>query len=240
MRLILTLTIAFCCLLSFRPVSAEICGKVDIAPAYVHIDVLQNHKTIHRMDLAAFKGDATIVVWKGLCFKPTLLVGGNNGSLVSTGLGIGHCTPIWDWLMITPSVGVLYTNLHTTLDLPGQLPEELGGAHYLIENVKEKFWSISPYIGLDFTFNIRCDWRIYAQVQYSWSKTHTTLEKKGENGFVNKDKSHSEGPSYGLLLEHDLNDSFSINLGGAYNISLTKEKHGLRGAGCKLGIAYWF
>lgn len=229
--------------------SAEIWGKVDVAPAYVHIDVLEHQRTVHRMDMIAFKGDATIVVWKGLCIKPTLLAGTGGGDIVSTGAGIGHCTPICDWLVLTPSVGCLYTNLttHIDLDIPFPVTPISPDGKFHLHRVKENFWSISPYIGLDATFRITCDWRIYAQVQYAWSRTHTTLTKHHAlptkaNGakFQHKDTSKANGPSYGLMVEYDVTDCISVNLGGAYNLSLTKEKHGLRGAGCKLGLAYWF
>ena len=53
-------------------------------------------------------------------------------------------------------------------------------------------------------------------------------------------KSKPKGSNYGVMIEHDLNDRWSINLGGAYNTSLTKEKHGIRGYGGRLGCAYWF
>jgi len=236
MRLILTMT-AVCVSFFTASLSAKICGKWDVAPAYVHVDVLQHEKTIHRMDLGGIKTDATVVVWKGLCFKPQLLVVGNRGGLVSTGLGIGHCTPIYKWCMVTPSVGVIYTNLHTKLNLPIEVAE---GVHVVIPHVKERFWSVSPYVGLDVCFTLPCDWRIVGQVQFSWSRTRTTLSKSGPLGFTNKDTSKSQGPSYGVLIEHDFTKCFSVNVGAAYNTSLTKEKHGLRGYGGKIGFAYWF
>lgn len=235
---------SLCLLFSSSVLSAEIWGKVDVAPAYVHIDVLEHEKTVHRIDMCAFKGDATVIVWKGLCFKPTVLAGGSGGgNIVTTGLGLGFCTPCWDWLVLTPSAGCLYTNMTTHIDLDIPFPLSPTGFFHL-HRVRENFWSVSPYIALEATFRIRCDFRICAQFQYAWSTTHTTLSKHEAfpNGkrFKHTDKSHSDGPSYGVLVEYDLNDCFSINAGAAYNLTLTKEKHGLRGYGGKLGLAYWF
>jgi hypothetical protein len=42
------------------------------------------------------------------------------------------------------------------------------------------------------------------------------------------------------MLETDINDCWSVNIGGAYNISLSHEKHGLRAYGGRLALAYWF
>lgn len=234
---------SLCSLLNSNNLSAEVWGKVDVAPAYVHIDVLEHERTVHRMDMIALKADATVIVWKGLCFKPTLLAGTGGGDIVSTGAGVGFCIPCWEWLVLTPSVGCLYTNLTTHIDLDIPFPLSPTGTYHL-HRVKENFWSVSPYLGLDATFRINCDWRICAQFQYSWSTTHTTLSKQEAfpNGskFKHTDKSKANGPSYGLMLEYDLTECVSVNLGGAYNLSLTKEKHGLRGAGVKLGLGYWF
>lgn len=241
----LILSIAtLCLLLTSSFLSAEIWGKLDVAPAYVHIDVLEHEKTVHRIDMCAFKGDASIIIWKGLCFKPTLLAGGSGGgSIVSTGIGIGHCTPIWDWLVLTPSAGCLYTSLSTHIDLDIPFPLSPTGFFHL-HRVKENFASVSPYIGLDATFRITCDWRVYLQFQYAWSKTHTTLTKShafpGGTKFKHTDNSKANGPNWGVMVEYDVLECLSVNCGAAYNTSLTKEKHGLRGYGCKLGLAYWF
>jgi hypothetical protein len=41
---------------------AEICGKVDAGPTYVHIDVLESGHTIKRLEMGGVKADSSIVV----------------------------------------------------------------------------------------------------------------------------------------------------------------------------------
>lgn len=201
-------------------------GRVDVGPAYVHIDVLESGKTIHRMDLAAVKADATVVVWKGLCLKPTLLYGSGHGYILTTGLGIGFIFPLMENLCVTPVAGLNYTYLRTHIDI--RTP------YFVLHHLKEKFRSYSPYIGLDASYTFYPCWRVCGNVQYAWSSTKTKI------GEIGADKSHSDGASYSAMLEHDLNDQWSINIGGAYNLMLSKERHGLRGAGGKIGITRWF
>lgn len=201
-------------------------GKADIGPAYIHIDVLESGRTVHRMDLAAVKADATIVLWKGLCLKPTLLYGSGHGYILTTGMGLGFIFPIQKNFCITPSAGYNYTYLrtHITVHTP----------FFVLHNLKEKFRSNSPYIACDVSYTFCPGWRICGNVQYAWSSTHTTIRP------LVSQSSHSNGASYSALLEYDLNCEWSVNVGGAYNSSLSKEKHGIRGAGVKLGLARWF
>ena len=100
--------------------------------------------------------------------------------------------------------------------------------------VEERFRSCSPYLALELSYTFRPFCRLVLNYQYAWSRTHTTISR------IVNEKSHSEGFSYSGMLEHDLNNNWSVSVGGAYNVSLTKEKHGLRAYGCKVGVAYWF
>lgn len=236
------MTLAY--LISSKESAAALCGKVDAGAAFVHIDVLQSGHTDHTMDLAAFKGDATILLFEGygIALKPTVLVGGSDdGNIFSGGVGLAHCTPIYEGFMLTPSVGVMFTDLKTEIDLP---VEFMGLEIGKIKNIREKFRSISPYVGLDATYTFCKNWRVCLMVQYSWSRTHTTFKKKHVPFDLpeidDKSKSHSQGFNYGAMLEYDLCKQWTVQVGAAYNLSLSKEKHGLRGYGFKLGAAYWF
>lgn len=202
-------------------------GKAEIAPAYAHIDVLESGKTVHQINLAAVKADASIMLWQGLCLKPNLLYGTGNATLVTTGLGLGYIFPVQDNLCITPSVGVNYTFVKTQITYKNTFFGEI--------ILKEKFQSVSPYIGIEAAYTFCPSWRICAFIQYAWSSTWTHIK-----GMDPSSRGHSDGANYGLMIEHDLNNQWSINVGGAYNESLSKEKHGLRGAGVKLGLARWF
>lgn len=199
-------------------------GKIDIAPAFVHLDVLNFGKTVKTMDLAAIKIDANALIYKGLCIRPGFIYGSNRGTFLSTGCGLGYVIPIKRWCF-TPSFGANYTEVHT------KIPIDFFGVKL---KVKEKFSSWSPYLSLEVFYRIVKGWRTGILFQYAWSRSHTTIKDFGS------DKTNAKGPSYAFILERDFNDNWSLNLGLAYNISLTREKHGLRGYGAKLGLAYWF
>ncbi len=207
-------------------------GKVDVGPAYIHVDILESNKTIKRMDLIGVKADATVILLEemGWCVKPGLLYGkggSGHGEIFSGGIAFGHCFPLKSWGSLTPNVGIIYSYVKTRISIP--FFAAMG-----IEHFTEKFRSVSPYVGIDATYTFCKGFRICGMYQYAWSRTHTTIE-----GLL-KSNSHAQGPNYALQLEYDITDQWSVQLGGAYNISLSKEKHGIRGAGAKLGLAYWF
>lgn len=206
---------------------ADYGGKIDAGPTFLHIDVLESGHTIKKINMAGVKADGTWMIWNGVCLKPTILYGQQgNSQIMSGGCGLGHYTPIGSKCSITPSVGCNFTQFKTTIHYPF-VPG-------FIVALKEKFYSISPYVALDATYCFIKGWRLVASYQYSWSRSYTKIK-----GYDNT-KSSPEGSNYGLMVERDLNDSWSINLGAAYNSSLTKEKHGIRGYGVRLGFAYWF
>ncbi|MBA3956971.1 MAG: hypothetical protein H0X51_01055 [Parachlamydiaceae bacterium] len=220
-------------------VYAEGCGRLDIGPAFARVDILTSNKTTTRLNMLAVRGDATIMLLEGsgLCLKPTAIYGkAKHGEIVSAGLGLGYYVPVYECLGVTPYVGCTYTHLQAEVDVPLPIGIELHG-------VKETFRSLSPFIAVDITYRFNETWRIYGTIQYCFSRTHTDLKLKApELGLdqTEKFKSDAKGPNYALVLEHDLNKCWSISLGAAYNISLSKEKHGLRAAGAKIGVVYWF
>lgn len=204
---------------------SEIWGKVDFAPAYVHIDVLNFNRVVRKLDMLAVKGDATIVVKDGFCLKPTIMYAANQGDLLSVGLSIGHCFPIAEKWILTPTVGYSYTYMRTSLKF---------NCSPFKCFFKERFRSRSPLVGIEITYRILPCLRACGQMQYSWSKTHTRV------GEIIDAHDHARGPLFAALLEYDFNEVVSANIGAAYNLSLSKEKHGIRGYGAKAGFAYWF
>ena len=229
MKLFSSIILIFSLLLSFN-LDANICGKFDCGHAYVHLDILESNRTVERIDLPAAKIDINVVITGGWLLKPTFLYGKNNGhnngELLIAGIGLGHCFPIQEKWSITPSVGVTYTDIHTDVHLT--IPE-MGRLKF-----KEEFESTAPYVALEATYKIIPCLRLSGLVQYAWSRSHTTIKN------LLKSKNDSKGPNYGLMLEYDLNDCMSVNIAAGYNISLSKEKHGIRGRGIKMGFVYWF
>lgn len=226
-NLFLTLLITLCSSQLMAQRWGDLKGKVDLSPAWVRIDILESNKTVKRIDLWAVNstGNFCFRDFCGLAFKPTIMYGhSHHGELLTGSLGIGFACPIREGWNITPSVGYTMTYLSTKIDLP----------QFALTDIRETFRSGAPFIALEATFTFRPGWRISGLVQYSWSRTHTKLK-----GLLT-DRSRSRGPNYGIQLEYDLNDCFSVLIGAGYNLSLSKEKHGLRGTGVKAGLAYWF
>jgi len=206
---------------------SEVCGKIEIAPAFLHIDILESGHTVKRMDMWAARGDFSYNVYKGLFIKPMVMYGHNNaakGGIFSAGLQASYYIPFNKKWAISPGVGLGYCHLWTKIDVPD----------YNLYGLKERFKSLSPFLSLDVYYTFFEGFRVIASYQYSFSRTHTSIQMLG------KSRSHSEGPVYGMQLEYDLSPNWSLNLGAAYNISLTKEKHGIRGSGIKGAAVYWF
>lgn len=209
-------------------INAEFNGKIDAGPTYLHIDVLESNHTIKKINMPAIKTDGLYLVWNGICLKPTILYAGKgNTQIISGGCGIGQYIPIGEKCSITPSLGCGFTQFKTTIHNYPAFPG-------VFLDLKERFRSVSPYAAIDASYCFCKGWRIVGAYQYVWSRTHTKIK-----GFDNT-KSSPKGSNYSCMIECDLNDCWSVSLGAAYNSSLTKEKHGLRGYGARLALAFWF
>lgn len=209
-----------------QPLEAKVWGKVELSPAYVHLDILEKNNTIQKIDMPAVRFDALIIFCDGWCVKPLVMYGKNKAELTTAGIGIGHCIPFWECFYFTPSVGVTYTNMTTKFHLHHPIAGHL--------EFHERFRSVAPYLCVELTYSIRTNMRVTGSFQWSWSRTHTVIKH------LLDDKSNSNGPNYGLQFEYDLNKCWSVNIGGAYNESLGKTKDGIRAWGGKIGFARWF
>ena len=196
--------------------SAGCDARVDIGPAFASIDMLESGKTVRTYNLGAIKGDAA-VVYQGFAIKPSFLYADGKANLTSGSVGLGFCIPVIEDVYVTPSYGFTETRFKSKI---------------------EKFTSHGQYVALDVSWSFIKGWRVYGMAQWCWSRVHTTLYFPfGTNILL---KSHCKGPNYAIALEHDISDQFSVSLAAGYNTSLSKEKHGLRGKGVKLGLVYWW
>lgn len=199
-------------------------GRVDIGAALIDIDVLESGKTTETLHMKGVKGDMTLLVYEGLCIKPGFIWGQGHGQLSSGTIAVGYYIPITKQLNILPNVGITWSYLHTRVDF-----EELG-----LFDLKERFRSNSPFIGMEICYSLTDKWTLMGIYQYAWSHTHTKIKP------IVSDKSHSCGPNYAIAIDYSLSKNWSVTFGLGYNITLSKEKHGLRGKGAKLGMAYCF
>lgn len=207
----------------------EIRGKFDLGATLMDVDVLESGKTVETLHMKGVKGDATVLVYQGLGLKAGFLWGRGDGRLWAGTVGVGYYLPLTKKFKIFPNVGITWSYLRFGLDL-----EELQ-----LFDLKERFRSDSPFIGMDFSYAITDKWTVVAVYQYAWSHTQTKIRSDILGTIVN-DKSHSDGPNYSLGVDYSLNKHWSIVFGAGYNITLSKEKHGLRGKGIKLGVVYYF
>lgn len=207
---------------------AETTGKLDVAPTFMHIDILESGRTVKRMDMWGVRADAAYFLYKGLHVKPVIMYGNGSsaeGGLFAGSVALGYCLPVHEKVLFSPAVGVNYSHLWTKIDVP----------MLQLKNLRENFRSWAPFISMDMHYTFVPTWRVCLGVQYAWSHTKTSIEK-----LVKNQKSSPEGFVYSCMIEHDVNDQWSVNLGAAYNVSLTHEKHGLRAAGVKAGVVRWF
>jgi hypothetical protein len=213
--------------INFFALYAGICGKADIGATYIDLDILKSGHTEETLHMKGFKGDATVQVYGGFVLKPGFIWAKGKGELASGSIGIGHCFPIFKNFTLIPSAGVTFSYVRTDIDL------EIPGLG-ILEDQKERFRSTSPYAALEFSYTFLENWTLIGCYQYAWSRTHTKIGK------VVSEKSNCCGPNYSLGLEYSINKNWAVNFGAGYNISLSKEKHGIRGKGLKLGVAYYF
>lgn len=197
--------------------SAGCDARIDIGPAFASIDMLESGHTVRTYNLGAIKGDAA-VVYQGFAVKPSFLYADGDANLTSGSIGFGFCIPVLEDVYVTPSYGFTETRFKSKI---------------------EKFTSHGQYVALDLSWSFMKGWRVYGMYQWCWSRVHTTMYNLAPFP-IKFPKSHCKGPNYALALEHDISDSFSVSLAGGYNTSLSKEKHGLRGKGVKLGLVYWW
>ena len=211
-------------------------GRFDLSAAWVHIDMTDHGHTIHKMDLGGVRAELCYLIWKGLQIRPNVLYahGRKEDRCINGGVSLGFSIPINECYWLTPLGGVTWGKIRTTIDFPLINPT----THELVTivpHVTEKFRSVSPYVGLEGSWKITPELRIVACYQYAWSRTHTKLNKG-----IGTYKNTSKGSNISGMIEYDLDCNWSVNIGGAYNASLTKEKLGVRAYGVKLGMGYWF
>lgn len=216
----------FLFILCASTVYGEIHGKLDLGGGLLDVDILESGKTIETLHMSGAKGDATVLIYEGIAVKGGFVWGWGDGQLRSGTVAAGYYLPLFKGFSILPTVGITFTYLSTLVDLNPDISD--------LKDLKERFRSDSPFIGFDFGYTFLEKWTIMGTYQYGWSRTHTKIKP-----FVSS-KSHSDGPNYNLGIEYNFDEHWVINFGVGYNIMLSHEKHGLRGKGAKLGVAYYF
>lgn len=218
----------FCTLFFHLHLIGTCCAKFDLGATFIDVDFLTSGRTQESDHMVGYRGDATLRLIGGVVLKPSFIVAeGDNGKLATGSIGLGHCTPIFKGFMLIPSAGVAFSYLKTKIDFTPP------GFNITFYDQKERFRSVSPYLALEFCYTY-CKWTLMGGYQYAWSRTHTKISN------IVSDTSECSGSNYTLGIEYAINRYWAVNLGAGYNVSLSKEKHGVRAKGMKLGIAYYY
>lgn len=231
-KIFITLAIAISL---FHSVDARVRGRVEAAPLYLHIGVVQSGQTTQRIDMYGGRLDATILPFEGygVCLKPFGFGGWGNGSdIYSYGLGLGHYTPISDRITLIPVVGVSRTHMETQLDVPA----------LALYNLSQRFRSYSFYVGGEAVYKLTPCFYVTGIYQYGWANTKTLIDTPSPfEAFVPRvSRGESQGSNFAFVFDYYFKECISASLGIGYNNSLSKERHGIKGYGIKLGAAYTF
>lgn len=209
------------------PLHADTKGKIEVGASYVHIDLIESDMTMKEIDMPAVRVEGAWCFYRGAYIKPFAMWGKKDESeLTTAGVSLGMCMPVGKCLLFSPSIGVNYTHLITTIELA------FGEGFMFVADETFKGWA--PNIGLEITYCIQDNFRISVSGQYAWSRSETDIRE------VLNVTSDSQGPAYAAMVEYDFNPCWSINAAAAYNESYSKEKNGIRGRGAKLGLVRWF
>lgn len=203
---------------------AEIRGKVDVGYADIMIHLHDANLPKKRIPMQGFSLNSTLVVWKGLCLKPHIISGsGREGHLLNLSLGAGCYIPFGSFCVL-PSVGITRGYLRGFIDLP-----QVG-----LENIKQRFKTWTPYVGVDVSYTISEKWSVCMMVQYGWATTHFTISR------IISQKTHTSGFNLVGQIDYYFTSNWSANFAIAKNESWEDAKVGIVGYGGRLGLGYCF
>lgn len=216
-------------------------GKVDLGSAFIHLDTIVGNKTVSKSDLGAIKFDASLYTESGLGVRTSVLqsvwdIDNVGEDVTSVQLALGQCFPITSSLTLFPQVGVSWSSISTDILIP-IIQNEMVVAALPAERTSK---SAGYFIGCEACYKVTQCLRFCGQILWGWTDIDSTFEDKKSKKQLDMIKSCGNGPILSSIIEYDLNDSWSVNVGGAYNLSWDDDNNGLRAWGGKVGIAYWF
>lgn len=218
--------------------SAGLHGRFDLAPVVMDVKVQEQGHTIKTLDMVGARADATLQVVEGYGFvlKPFFMSASGGGDLIQGGINVGHYTPISEKISVTPIIGWSGSRLNTNLS------REFYKQTMFVSSARERFHASSLNLGLEVAYAFTPSWILTGIYQYGFARTNTRITMNipymGDKTFYSK--GHSQGSNAALVLDYYVTQNWIISAGAAYNNSLSKEKHGLKAFGGKLGIGYYY
>ena len=211
-------------------VEASMPGRLDIGAFLTDIDIVNTGKKVKNINMHGVSGDGTLLVYKGLCLKPSFAYAIGDADYYNLGMNLGFCIPVNDKLLIVPSAGLAYSDMEFTVDIP-----MLG-----LNNVDQKMAARSQNISLDVNYKLHSRFSVTGILQKAWSQTTTTIDTPASFPMDLSNKAESTGFNYVLALNYFLNDNWAINLAGVLQKSRSKEKHGMDAKAVRLAVGYMF
>lgn len=207
------------------------CAKLDVAPAYAYMDVLEKGRTTKNLDMFGGRADLSVVMDWGLYLRFNVMSNAYDGLLHQAGAVCGFWLPLHNYIYIAPIAGINYSYFRTLVPI-----RQLSFICPKDELFRQQYRNRCPFIGFELLLDNYTGWRCGFTYNFAWCRSLVTITSIG----LRKEKSESKGPLYALFIERDLNCSWTLSLGAGYNVALSHEKHGLRSCGAKLGLSYWF
>lgn len=207
------------------------CAKLDISPAYAHLDVLESGRTTKALNMYGVRVDSSFVLDWGPYMRLGAMETHRGGALYQAGVALGFWLPLHECVYVTPLIGVNYSYFRT------HAPIRM--LNYLLAepmSFRQQFRTRSPFVGAELLVNLPRGWRAGASYNFNWCRSAVTITRIG----IKNRKNESKGPAYAFFVEKDINACWSLTAAAGYNLALSHEKHGLRGFGGKLGLSYWF
>jgi hypothetical protein len=216
-------------------------GKLELGPAYMHIDMLSDGVIRNKLDLYGMQANASVIVWKGATFKLGGIYGRNDGQVNSLSFAAGWTIPleVYGWkFYITPNGGYTIGYLRGNTDLDARFIP-LNGIR-----VKQAFHNKTPFVGIDITSVISEKWTTTTVIQYGWTRSKVTWDNPAVMGVsmipANGQTTESRGFNLGSVVDYWVTENWSINLAVGTQHSRGKEKDATKAFGGRIGVGYYF
>ncbi len=210
-------------------------GKLELGPAYMHVEFLQNGVKMNSLDLYGLQGNASIITWKGLTFKVGGLYGRNDGVTASLSGAVGWTIPveIKDWkFYITPNAGYTWGYLRST-STGAAIDTTLAG---LVG--RQGFHNSTPFVATDISFSVTEKITHTTSIQYAWTRSKVTYD--GTGFAFAFPKTESRGLNLSSVTDYWFTENYSLNLAVGVQKSQSKEKTASRAWGARIGAGYYF
>lgn len=211
----------------------ELKGKADLGLAYVHLETIVQNRTFSKTDLLALRFDGNLYTDQGWATKLSVLqsvldMDSTGEDATTAQIAVGRYLPVTSNFILFPQIGLSWSNITTDLEIPTSFP------------VYRESRATGYFLGCEGCYSFTKCMRLCGQFVWGWTDIDSKFIEKQSNITFDRIDSTGSGPILSAMFEYDLNNKWSLNIAGAYNLSWDDDNNGLRAWGGKAGIAYWF